>query len=168
MQHSPSWEANRFCSQSRNSPHFLEPEGSSPHSQVPSTCPYPEPDQSSLYTTPHFLEIHLNFILPSAPSFSKWSLSLRFPHQNPVYISPLPIRATCPAHLITQVTLPYINQAQCQVNCLNDSTMKTAFSSQCQNTSKPPQVERIVQYITFHCLLTLWRLTTPIWVVPHS
>ena len=31
---------------------------------------------------------------------SQWSLSLRFPHQNPVYTSPLPIRATCPAHLI--------------------------------------------------------------------
>jgi hypothetical protein len=34
------------------------------------------------------------------PWSSKWSLSLRFPHQNPVYTSPLPIRATCPAHLI--------------------------------------------------------------------
>ena len=29
--------------QSRNSPHFMEPEGSLPHSQVPATCPYPEP-----------------------------------------------------------------------------------------------------------------------------
>jgi hypothetical protein len=27
------------------------PEGSLPHSQVPATCPYPEPDQSSPY--PH-------------------------------------------------------------------------------------------------------------------
>ena len=25
----------------------MEPEGSSPHSQVPATCPYPEPAQSS-------------------------------------------------------------------------------------------------------------------------
>jgi len=30
-------------SQSRNSPHFMEPEGI----QVPATCPYPEPDPSS-------------------------------------------------------------------------------------------------------------------------
>ena len=29
---------------------------------------------------------------------SKWSLSLRFPHQNPVYASPLPKCATFPAH----------------------------------------------------------------------
>ena len=27
-------------------PTFYEPEGSSPHSQEPHTCPYPEPDQS--------------------------------------------------------------------------------------------------------------------------
>jgi hypothetical protein len=25
----------------------MEPEGLSPHSQQPATCPYPEPDQSS-------------------------------------------------------------------------------------------------------------------------
>jgi len=29
----------------------MEPEGSLPHSQVPATCPYPEPDRSSPY--PH-------------------------------------------------------------------------------------------------------------------
>ena len=28
-------------------PVFLEPEGSSPYSQVPATCPYPEPTPSS-------------------------------------------------------------------------------------------------------------------------
>ena len=32
MEQSPSWEANWFCSQSRNSLHFMEPEGSLPHS----------------------------------------------------------------------------------------------------------------------------------------
>jgi hypothetical protein len=31
----------------KNSPHFMEPEGSSPHSQVPKICPYPEPVQSN-------------------------------------------------------------------------------------------------------------------------
>ena len=50
--------------------------------------------------TSHFMEIQLNIILISTPGFSKWSLSLWFPHQNPVYAFPLPHSATCPAHLI--------------------------------------------------------------------
>ena len=56
--------------------------------------PHPVP------TTPsHFLKIHLNIILPSTSWSPQWSLSFRFPHQNPVPTSPS-IRATCPAHLI--------------------------------------------------------------------
>ena len=78
----------------------MEPEGSLPHSQVPATFPCPEPARSFPY--PHIP-------LPEDPSYyhppiyarvSKVVLSLKFPHQNPVYASSLPIRATCPAHLI--------------------------------------------------------------------
>ena len=52
MEQSPFSEANWFCSQSRNSPHFMEPESSSPYSQVPAICPYPEPTPSSLHPLP--------------------------------------------------------------------------------------------------------------------
>ena len=50
--------------------------------------------------TSHFLKIYLNIILPSMSGHSKWSLSFRFPYQNPVYTSALPTRATYTAHLI--------------------------------------------------------------------
>ena len=68
----------------------MEPEALLPHSQEPATCLYPEPALSSPYPVSHFLSIHLNIILPFTPWSPKWSLSLRFPHQNPVYASPLP------------------------------------------------------------------------------
>jgi len=34
----------------------MEPESSSPHSQAPATCPYPEPYQSNPCPAPHFLK----------------------------------------------------------------------------------------------------------------
>ena len=66
----------------------MEPEGSIPRLQVPARCPFPE--THPVHASPsHFLKIYLNNLLPSALGSYKWSLSVRFPHQNPVYISPL-------------------------------------------------------------------------------
>jgi hypothetical protein len=58
------------------------------HSQVPATCPYPEPAQSSPYPHIPLLEDIPNIILPSTPGSPQWSLSFRFPQQNPVHPSP--------------------------------------------------------------------------------
>ena len=44
--------------------------------------------------------MHLNITLRSQAGYSKRSLPLRFPHQNPVSTSPLPCTALCPTHLI--------------------------------------------------------------------
>ena len=48
----------------------------------------------------HLLEIQPNIIHPSTPRSHQWSVSLRFPHQDPIRPLSSPIRATCPAHLI--------------------------------------------------------------------
>ena len=67
----------------------MGPEGSLPRLRQPTTCPYPETDQSSPCSPSHILKIHLNIILPSMLGSSKWSLSLRFSHKNPVCTSPV-------------------------------------------------------------------------------
>ena len=62
-------------------PHFMEPENSLPHSQVPArSSPYPHP--------PSFWRSIL-YYLPSTPGSTKWTLCLRFSHQNLVYASVL-------------------------------------------------------------------------------
>jgi hypothetical protein len=95
MEHSLFWEANRF-SASQPISHTLwntmvhygihnSPPSVSLHRQI-------NPVQAP---TSHFLKNDLNIIFPSTPGSY-----LRFQHQNPVCTFRLPIRATCPTHLI--------------------------------------------------------------------
>jgi hypothetical protein len=95
MQQCPSWEANRFAARPEISRILWNPKVHYP-SQVPATCLYPEPAQYSPYPPSHFLKNHLNIILPSTPGSSKWSLSLRFPHQNSAYATLLPHKCYMP------------------------------------------------------------------------
>ena len=78
---------------------------------------------SHLYPV-NFLMIHPNIILPSIPRCSKWSPSLRIPHQIPVYTFPLPICTTCPAHFILH---DFINQTILGEDCRSLSSSLFSF-----------------------------------------
>jgi hypothetical protein len=105
IEHSPSWEANLFSAIQEN-PRIL---CKLKFNHRIHKCQPPVPTwASSIQSVPpsHFLKIHLHIILPSVPESSNWTLSLRFPHQNPVHASPLPIHVTWPVHLILLDFIP--------------------------------------------------------------
>ena len=116
MEQSPSWEANWFSASQKISSILWKPKVN----YLIHKCPLPVPILSQLNPvhtpTCHFLKIRLYIILPSKPGSPKCSLSLSFPHQNPVYASPRPyalhappisfFSTNCPSGLPNRISRP--------------------------------------------------------------
>ena len=84
MVQSPSWEANWFAA-SQEIPRILwNPKVRYRTHKRPPPVPILDQPNPVHIPTSHLLEIHPNIIHSSTPRSPQWSLSLRFPHQDPI------------------------------------------------------------------------------------
>ena len=87
MVQSPSWEANWFAV-SQEIPRIIwNPEVHYRTHKRPPTVPILGQPNPVHIPTSHLLEINFNIIHPSTPRSPHWSLSLRFPHQDPTHLT---------------------------------------------------------------------------------
>ena len=138
MVQSPSWEANWFAASQEIPRISRNPKVHYRIHNSPPPVPILSQLDPALTPTSHFLKIHLHIILPYTPGSSKWSLSLRFPHQNFVYTSILPpsIRVICPARPIRL-----------------DLVTRTIFGEECRSLNKADMHNRLRKEILLADLL---------------
>ena len=125
MVQSPSWEANWFAASqqipriSRNPKvHYRT------HKRPPPVSILGQPNPVHILTS-HLLEIHPNIIHPSTPRSPQWSLSLGFPHQDPIHPSPHP----CTPHVQPISFFSILSPAQYWVRSTNHLAPRYAISS---------------------------------------
>ena len=129
MVRSPSWEANWFAA-SQEIPRILwNPEVHYRTHKCPPPVPILGQPNPVPIPTSHLLEIHPNIIHPSTPRSPHWSLSLLFPHQDP--IRPPLLTHTChmpsPSHS-SRFNIVRIIQSKQDTQCMEQTTNhKTAM-----------------------------------------
>jgi len=159
MERSPYWEANWF-SASQEIPCILW--NLKFHDHIHKCLPLvPILSQINavLASTSHFLRIYLNIVLPSAPGSSKWSVSLRFPHQNLVYT--LPLSHTCYMELIFRWLSRWSRRQHVPLQHWNAATRLHGFRTQKTTLHifmavKLPQILYI--YLVFLLSLTVTQI----------
>jgi len=105
----------------------MEPEGSLPHLQDPSTCPYPEPDQSSPCPPYHFLKILVHIILPSMP----W-IGTRTKHAQLATVSYFPARICRYCQLLPSTHLSLLSVTSQHASVATVSYFPTHICRYCQ------------------------------------
>jgi hypothetical protein len=90
MEQSPSWEANSSPISQKIFHILCNPKVQYRiYNRLPPVLILNQ-SQSVPVSPSHFLKIHFNIILPYNSRSSKWSLTFRSPHQNPIRTSPFP------------------------------------------------------------------------------
>ena len=85
MVQSPSWEANWFAASQENPCISQNPKDHyRTHKRPPPVSILGQPNTVHIPTS-HLLEIRPNIIHPSTPRSPQWSLSVWFPHQDPIH-----------------------------------------------------------------------------------
>ena len=125
MVESPSWEPNWFAASQEIPRISRNPKVHYRTHKCPPPVPILGQPNPVHIPTSHLLQIHPNIIHPSMPRSPQWSLSLRFPHQDPICPPLLTHSATCPAHLIFSILSP----AQYWVRSTNHLAPRYAISS---------------------------------------
>ena len=150
MVQSPSWEANWFAASQEIPRISWNPKVHyRTHKRPPPVSILDQPNPVHISTS-HLLEIHPNIIHPCMPRSPQWSLSVRFPHQDPIHPLSSPIRYTCPAHLIL---LDFITRT------ILGEEYKSFSSSLCNLLHFP------VRFVaSLHILLFYYRQISPIHV----
>ena len=148
MVHSPSWEANWFAASQETPRISRNPKVHYRTHKRPPPLSILGPPNPVHIPTSHLLEIRPNIIHPSTPRSPQRSLSLRFPHQDPIHPLSSPIRATCPAYLIllnfitrtilgeeykNHKLLPLLNTDKLQTLYMTQEWNFLLFLTQCQD-----------------------------------
>jgi len=93
----------------------MEPKHLFPQTQVPATCPYPEPNRSGPYPHVPLAEDPSQYHSPISARVSKVFSFTRMSQQNHLYVSPQPHIATCHTqfifpHIITRKLLGLVTE----------------------------------------------------------